>query len=146
MQNQPSSSNTKTLLLLALLATVSHSFINHPQSRNPNIRKELSIFKSLAGVSSSLSGFVSELKGDKLLQLIEKTKSVPEIKLIVDFYNPSCPHCQNFAPVFESAAREAKKANPYHMFAKVDVTKYSSLVGKLGINFIPDVRVSILPL
>ena len=107
-----------------------------------NSIKHLSKFKSLASSSMiSVADGAAEINGHKLEHLIELTKSVPSIKLIVDFYNPSCPHCKNFAPIFENTALDAQKQSSPNMFLKVDLTKYNFLIKKFGINFIPDVRV-----
>ena len=89
-----------------------------------------------------LADGAAEIDGHKLNHLIDLTHSVPSIKLIVDFYNPNCPHCKNFAPIFDSTARDAQAVSSPNMFLKVDVTKYNFLVKKFGIGFIPDVRVN----
>ena len=128
------------LLILALLSSSAWALIQiKPKS---SLRAKASKFKSLAESSSiSFVEGAAEIDGSKLDHLIELTKTVPSIKLIVDFHNPNCPHCQNFAPIFESTAQDAHQSTPTNMFLKVDVTKYNFLVRKYGINFIPDVRV-----
>ena len=41
--------------------------------------------------------------------------------LVVLFYDPGCPHCQNFLPEYSQIASELKKDN--FIFAKIDCTK-----------------------
>ena len=41
--------------------------------------------------------------------------------LVVLFYDPGCPHCQNFLPEYSQIATELKKDN--FIFAKIDCTK-----------------------
>ena len=132
-----------SFLFLFVLSNSYSCLMKKTTSKSTSIQ-HLSKFKSLASSSMiKISEGSAEINGHKLEHLIDMTKSVPSIKLIVDFYNPSCPHCKNFAPIYENTALDAQKNSSSNMFLRVDVTKYNFLVKKFGINFIPDVRVII---
>ena len=64
--------------------------------------------------------------------------------MIIKFYNPRCPHCINFAPVFESTAIDAEESESTYFFFRVNVTENSKSIKNFGIDFIPDVRVSFI--
>jgi len=54
--------------------------------------------------------------------------------VIVMFYSPSCPHCQQMNPYFELYS---KKFKDKVVFAKINVLENPSIVGKYGIMGTP---------
>lgn len=54
--------------------------------------------------------------------------------VIVMFYSPSCPHCQQMDPYFELYS---KKFKDKVVFAKINILENPSVVGKYGIMGTP---------
>jgi protein disulfide-isomerase A1 len=57
--------------------------------------------------------------------------------LLVLFYDPSCPHCQNFMPVFEKIASNLKKES--FILAKLDCVKNEKIANHFDIEAFPTV-------
>lgn len=57
--------------------------------------------------------------------------------LLVLFYDPECPHCHNFMPVFEKMASTLKKENFF--FAKLDCIKNEKVANNLDIEAFPTI-------
>ena len=63
--------------------------------------------------------------------VVETSKTTP---VIVDFWAPWCGPCQNFAPIFEQAARELE---PAVRLAKLDTEAQQSVAARWKIRSIP---------
>ena len=55
--------------------------------------------------------------------------------VIVKFYSPECPHCRNFAPIFE----EASNKNAGLPFISVNILKYPTLSAPYKIGGLPTI-------
>ena len=97
-------------------------------------------------------GGVQILNANDVKHIIEFSKKTPEATLIINFFNPSCPHCINFEPIYERTALDFEKWGKPVLFFKADVTQdikndnilnkhQVDLVEEFKIEFIPDVRV-----
>jgi thioredoxin 1 len=65
--------------------------------------------------ANAVSGMVQEINGTGDFDAVLRSNE----NVVAEFYFPSCPHCRNFAPVFEGAARRI----PNVMWVKIDATK-----------------------
>ena len=57
--------------------------------------------------------------------------------LVVEFYSLGCPHCQDFAPVYESLESKISKELPNVKVGKVDVDAEGQLANQYDIARIP---------
>ena len=85
-----------------------------------------------------------EINGNKFQSLLKGTKGLNHHIIIAKFYNPSCPHCRNFKPIFDTAAIEAEHHKQNIVFLAIDVAKYPEAGQRLGVRMIPEVRVHFL--
>ncbi|EJY57878.1 AAEL017390-PA [Aedes aegypti] len=60
--------------------------------------------------------------------------------LLVEFYAPWCPHCQEFAPRYLKAAQAMARINPNVKFAKIDATKETQLAEEHDIQRYPTLK------
>lgn len=126
-------------LLFATSLRCSQSNISNLLTSKPSVSK-LKLFAASGNILGE--GGSMEIDGYKLNHLIEMSKNLKDITLFVDFYNPRCPHCKNFAPIYESSALDSDSNSDKNMFFKIDVTKFNHLIKEFNINFLPDVRVT----
>ncbi|CAD8182004.1 unnamed protein product [Paramecium pentaurelia] len=61
--------------------------------------------------------------------------------LLVDFFAPWCPHCQNLMPEFEEAAYQFKEKKSKITLAKVDCTHESALCDSFQVRGYPTLRI-----
>ncbi|CAK88849.1 unnamed protein product (macronuclear) [Paramecium tetraurelia] len=61
--------------------------------------------------------------------------------LLVDFYAPWCPHCQNLMPEFEKAATQFKEQQSIITLGKVDCTHESVLCDEFKVRGYPTLRI-----
>jgi len=60
--------------------------------------------------------------------------------IIVMFYNPTCPHCIKFNPIFMKYAEDRLYENTGDVFVKVDGIKYNEVVDKYSVDTFPSVQ------
>ena len=97
----------------------------------------------------SVSTGINGLKGSQEIEDPSRLKDILQLQnkygdsiFIILFYNPRCPHCKNFQPIFEETAINEDNIGSNKLFFKLDITKDSKIVKEYNIQFLPDVRVS----
>ena len=69
-------------------------------------------------------------------------KAIKQFKhLMIFFYAPWCPHCQNFEPEYQSAADDLKKENIY--LAKIDGSTDKKASQKYKVSGYPSILFSL---
>lgn len=85
-----------------------------------------------------------EIDGNKFESLLKATKGLKHHIIIAKFYNPSCPHCRNFKPIYDTAAIQAEDNKKNIVFLSIDVAEYPEAGQRFGVRMIPEVRVHFL--
>ena len=60
--------------------------------------------------------------------------------MLVEFYNPDCPHCQRYKPEFDAAAVEMLKMNPPVPMGLVNIVKNFGVMKRYGVTGTPTVQ------
>jgi protein-disulfide isomerase len=106
----------------------------------PSVRRatRLSVSSNIGGIKGS-----QEIENPKKLKdILELQKQMPQLTIIILYYNPKCPHCINFQPIYEQTALDEDSKGSKKLFFKLDITKDSQVVKDNNIQFLPDVRVN----
>merc|ERR1719309_1051065 len=106
-------SQVKVLFLVVSLALIGRSFTAH--------HKECE--------------FVEELTAENFSNSIENNKYV-----LVNFYSPSCGHCEALAPEYFKAAEQLSSDGSDIKLAMVDATKETKLADEYGIDGYPTLK------
>ncbi|XP_038069429.1 protein disulfide-isomerase TMX3-like [Patiria miniata] len=59
---------------------------------------------------------------------------------LVEFYAPWCGHCQKLAPVWGDVGSKMSRSNPHIKVAKLDGTRYSSVMDKFEVRGFPTIK------
>ncbi|CAH0473338.1 unnamed protein product [Peronospora belbahrii] len=86
------------------------------------------------------SKFVRTLDTDSFSAVLNET----QIVWLVDFYLPWCPHCRQFAPEWEEAAKVYERVDNVE-FGAVDCTKETKICNREGILSYPGVKMYHVP-
>jgi len=96
----------------------------------------LLLITTLIGVTrGAASEFVTELT-DKTIDSLLKSNEYAVVK----FYAPWCGYCQDFAPLYEEAAKRIKKVNDTVLVAKLNVDEFDDAAELYDIEGLPTIK------
>ncbi len=95
----------------------------------------LCILEGSMANSPAPTGKVAELTDDTFKDFVTSHEIT-----MVTFYSRTCPHCKNFAPLFDAAAADiAALGRPYH-FARIDVSSQFKTSEEYTIRELPTIK------
>ena len=65
----------------------------------------------------------------------DEIKKYPQI--LIDFYNPKCPHCQKLQPAYSASADELKENDPPIPLGVINVAENPILKERFDVRFVP---------
>lgn len=81
------------------------------------------------------SEFVTELT-DKTVNSFLKNSEYA----VVEFYAPWCGYCQDFAPIYEEAAKKIKEVNDTILVAKLNADEFDEVAESYDIEGLPTIK------
>lgn len=92
------------------------------------------MFRTLAFAHLAFAGVV-ELTEQSLPEFVKQHERV-----LVKFYAPWCPYCQDMVPAYEAAAQQVENDGLHTKLAKVDATVHRQIADKHGVEGYPTLK------
>lgn len=92
------------------------------------------MFRTLALAYLAAAGVV-ELTEQSLPEFVKQHERV-----LVKFYAPWCPYCQDMVPAYEAAAKQVETDGLHTKLAKVDATVHRQVADKHGVEGYPTLK------
>ena len=86
-------------------------------------------------VTRADSEFVTELTDKTITSSLKSSEYA-----VVKFYAPWCGYCQDFAPIYEEAAKRIKKVNDTVLVAKLNVDEFDEAAEAYDIEGLPTIK------
>lgn len=93
------------------------------------------LLATLLGPSLASENFIMELTDKTVTSILKDSEFA-----VVKFYAPWCGYCQDFAPIYEEAAKRIKKANDTVLVAKINVDEFDEIAETYDIEGLPTVK------
>lgn len=86
-------------------------------------------------VTRADSEFMTELTDKTITSSLKSSEYA-----VVKFYAPWCGYCQDFAPIYEEAAKRIKKVNDTVLVAKLNVDEFDEAAEAYDIEGLPTIK------
>lgn len=97
---------------------------------------DLLLLLTLVGVAlSDQSESIIELTDKNIGSLLNQS-----IHAVVEFYAPWCGYCQEFAPIYEEAAKRIRKMNDTILVAKINADQFEEAAEQYDIEGLPTIK------